>query len=411
VAKRNRLDVDSFFSEVDQTQEVYNLREQLKRLEEQLSQQVSHEQHLIAEIEQLRLQSQEQDRSQLQNQISELREHLKQSQGTNQYPVDKIQPNPDQPRKTFAEEVDSMALSLQQEGQLDPVILFEDGMLFDGECRWRAAKSLGWETIEAVFTAKPDHPKMLRRKAYLTSLHRRGLNALDKAETLVAIACDEIPDLPPEEVPRIINRVLTRLKRKKQNLGERLHLQHHEQQHVVLEQLEVDPIESQVFLIFLGLQEHPASLNRNIFPVLNLTSDLKAAVREQSLGCAQALILNRLSASELKISERQALKLREKGIREVLRQNLSTTQTQQWVTQQKSQYIQHSTSAIRDKQVDRFLSSIQKLDLTNVEASSEQLQELQQTLEDKLVVLQKLLNNKLKSDDGSDFRSQYRKRP
>ena len=406
MAKRNRLDVDSFFSEVDQTQEVYNLREQLKRLEEQLSQQVSHEQHLIVEIEQLRVQSQEQDRPQLQNQISELREHLKQSQGTNQYPVDKIQPNPDQPRKTFAEEVDSMALSLQQEGQLDPVILFEDGMLFDGECRWRAAKSLGWETIEAVFTAKPDHPKVLRRKAYLTSLHRRGLNALDKAETLVAIACDEIPDLPPEEVPRIINRVLTRLKRKKQNLGERLHLQHHEQQHVVLEQLEVDPIESQVFLIFLGLQEHPASLNRNIFPVLNLTSDLKAAVREQSLGCAQALILNRLSASELKISERQALKLREKGIREVLRQNLSTTQTQQWVTQQKLQYIQHSTSAIRDKQVDRFLSSIQKLDLTSVEASSEQLQELQQTLEDKLVVLQKLLNNKLKSDDGSDFRSQ-----
>ena len=406
MAKRNRLDVDRFFSEVDQTQEVYSLREQLKRLEEQLSQQVSHEQHLITEIEQLRLQSQEQARPQLQNQIRELREHLKQSQSINQYPIDKIQPNPDQPRKTFAEEVDSMALSLQQEGQLDPVILFEDGMLFDGECRWRAAKSLGWETIEAVFTAKPDHPKVLRRKAYLTSLHRRGLNALDKAETLVAIACDEIPELPPEEVPRIINRVLTRLKRKKQSLGERLHLQHHEQQHVVLEQLEVDPIESQVFLIFLGLQEHPASLNRNIFPVLNLTSDLKAAVREQSLGCAQALILNRLSASELKISERQALKLREKGIREVLRQNLSTTQTQQWVIQQKSQYIQHSTSAIRDKQVDRFLSSIQKLDLTSVEASSEQLQELQQTLEDKLVVLQKLLNNKLKSDDGSDFRSQ-----
>ncbi|MBW4546986.1 MAG: ParB N-terminal domain-containing protein [Symplocastrum torsivum CPER-KK1] len=406
MAKRNRLDVDRFFSEVDQTQEVYSLREQLKRLEEQLSQQVSHEQHLITEIEQLRLQSQEQARPQLQNQIRELREHLKQSQSINQYPIDKIQPNPDQPRKTFTEEVDSMALSLQQEGQLDPVILFEDGMLFDGECRWRAAKSLGWDTIEAVFTAKPDHSKVLRRKAYLTSLHRRGLNALDKAETLVAIACDEIPELPPEEVPRIINRVLTRLKRKKQSLGERLHLQHHEQQHVVLEQLEVDPIESQVFLIFLGLQEHPASLNRNIFPALNLTSDLKAAVREQSLGCAQALILNRLSASELKISERQALKLREKGIREVLRQNLSTTQTQQWVIQQKSQYIQHSTSAIRDKQVDRFLSSIQKLDLTSVEASSEQLQELQQTLEDKLVVLQKLLNNKLKSDDGSDFRSQ-----
>lgn len=391
MAKRNRLDVDSFFSEVDQTQEVYNLRERLKTLEEQLNQQVSHEQHLIAEIEQLRAQPQQQDDQQLQSQISQLREHLKQNQSTNQYPVSKIEPNPEQPRKTFSEEVESMALSLQQEGQLDPVILFEDGMLFDGECRWRAAQSLGWETIEAVFTTKPDQPKVLRRKAYLTSLHRRGLNALDKAETLVAIACDEVPALPPEEVPRIINRVLTRLKRKKQSLGERLHLQLNEQQQAVLEQLEVDPIESQVFLIFLGLQEHPASLNRNIFPALNLTSDLKAAVREQSLGCAQALILNRLSAAELSISERQALKLREKGIKEVLTQNLSTTQTQQWVAQQKAQYIQPSTPGTRDKEVDRLLSSVQKLDLINTKASPEQLRELQQTLENTLQHVKQLL--------------------
>lgn len=391
MVKRNRLDVDSFFSEVDQTQEVYNLRERLKTLEEQLSQQVNHEQHLIAEIEQLRSGSQAQESPQLQNQISELREHLKQSQGTHQYPVDKIQPNPDQPRKTFTEEVESMALSLQQEGQLDPIILFEDGMLFDGECRWRAAKSLGWETIEAVHTAKPDQPKVLRRKAYLTSLHRRGLNALDKAETLTAIACDEIPDLPPEEVPRIINRVLTRLKRKKQSLGERLHLQPNEQQQAVVEQLEVDPIESQVFLTFLKLQEHPASLNRNIFPVLNLAPDLKAAIREQALGCAQALILNRLSAAELGISRRQALKLREKGIEEVLSQNFSTTQTQQWVNEQKLQYRQPSVLTTRNKQIDRFLSSAQKLELSSTAVPSEQLRELQQTLEDTLERVKHLL--------------------
>lgn len=391
MVKRNRLDVDSFFSEVDQTQEVYNLRERLKTIEHQLSQQINHEQKLIIEIEQLRSQSPEQDNLQLQSQISQLREHLQKHQGTIEYPLGEIQPNPEQPRKTFTEEVESMALSLQQEGQLDPIILFEDGMLFDGECRWRAAKSLGWEKIDAVFTTKPAHPKILRRKAYLTSLHRRGLNALDKAETLVAIACDEIPALPSEEVPRIVNRVLTRLKRKKQTLGERLHLQSNEQQQAILEQLEIDPIELQVFLIFLGLQEHPASLNRNIFPVMNLAPDLKAAVRLQSLGCTQALILNRLSAAELSIPERQALKLREKGIREVLNKSLSATQTQQWVSQQKAQYIQPSTLIIRDKQVDRFLSSVQKFDLSSTEATPEQLLELQQTLENTLEYIKKFL--------------------
>lgn len=391
MAKRNRLDVDSFFSEVDQNQEIYNLRERLKTLEDQLSQQVNHEQNLIAEIGQLRAQSQSQDNSQLQSQIGELREHLKQNQGVNQYPVGQVKPNPDQPRKTFTEEVEAMALSLQQEGQLDPIILFEDGMLLDGECRWRAAKTLGWETIEAVFTTKPDYPKALRRKAYLTNLHRRSLNALDKAEALVAIACDEIPELPPEEVPRVINRVLTRLKRKKQSLGERLHLQPYQQQQTALEQLEVDPSEAKVFLIFLGLQEHPASLSRNIFPALNLTSDLKAAVRERSLGCAQALILNRLSASELNISAREALKLREQGVKEVLSFNLSTAQTQQWATQQKMQYVQAATSTNRNKQIDRFLAITQKLDLTSVEVSSEQLRELQKNLEAKLEHIKQLL--------------------
>lgn len=43
MAKRDRLDVDNFFSEVDQNQEVYNLRERIKTLEEQLHQQSSQE--------------------------------------------------------------------------------------------------------------------------------------------------------------------------------------------------------------------------------------------------------------------------------------------------------------------------------------------------------------------------------
>lgn len=384
MVKRNRLDVDSFFSEVDQNQEVHNLRERLKTLEHQLNQQVDREQHLVTEIGQLRSLSIEQDSLQLQSQIRQLREHLQENQGTVQYPIVKIQPNSEQPRKTFTEEVESMMLSLQLEGQLDPIILFEDGMLFDGECRWRAAKNLGWKTINAVFTAKPDQPKVLRRRAYLTSLHRRGLNTLDKAETLVAIACDEIPNLPEEEVPRIINRVLTRLKRNKQTIGERLHLQSSDHWQAVLKQWKMAEIELQVFRIFLSLQEHPASLNRNIFPILNLTPDLKAAVREQSLGCPQALILNRISAAQLGISERQAKTLREKGIKEVCTQNFSTAQTKQWVIEQEAQYIQPSKSISRDRQVDRFLASVQNLDLASTKATPEQLLELQQTLENTL---------------------------
>jgi ParB family chromosome partitioning protein len=147
------------------------------------------------------------------------------------------------------------------------------------------------------------------------------LNALDKAETLVAIACDEIQELIAEEVPRIVNRVLIRLKRKQKDLqsqlglGERLHLQPPKQQQAVLARLELETIETQVFAVFLSLQEHPTSLNRNVFPALNLLPDLKAAVREKGLSCPQALILNRLTAAELNISDKEALALRQQGIR------------------------------------------------------------------------------------------------
>lgn len=389
MVKRNRMDVDAFFSEIDQTQEVYNLRERIKTLEEKLDQTVNREQELVAEIEQLRLHPiDEHESQQLQNQLDTLREHLKENQGTIQYPVNKITPNLNQPRKTFTEEVEAMVLSLQREGQLDPVILFEDGMLFDGECRYRAAQILEWETLEAVFTSKLEDAKTLRRKAYLTSLHRRGLNALDKAETLVALTCDEIPELFPEEVLRIVNRVLTRLKRKKRSLGEKLHLQLQEQQQIVLAQLELETVEAQVIALFLGLQEHPASLNRNIFPSLNLTSDLKNAVREQALGCAQALILNRISAKELGISEKSALKLREQGIQKVLTENLSTAATQQWLAQQKTRYFKPSMSPIRDKKIERILTIAQDIDLSNTTASLEQRQQLKQVLETLLQQLQ-----------------------
>lgn len=392
MAKRDRLNVDSFFSEVDQDQEVYNLRERLQVLEQQLDQQVSREQNLVTEIEQLRSAPNGSTNSlndqQLQSQIEELREHLKQNQGTVQFPLSKIHPNLDQPRKTFGEAVEAMALSLQQEGQLDPIILFEDGLLFDGECRWRAAEHLGWQTLDVVFTANPNDPKLIRRRAYLTSLHRSGLNALDKAETLVAIACDELPALSPEEVPRILNRVLTRLKRKKQSLGDRLHLQPPEQQQTFLEQLDLEPVEAQVFATFLKLQEQPSSLARNIFPALNLSTDLKNAVREKALGCAQALILNRLSAADLELTDRQALRLREKGIKAVLTGNFSTAQAQQWVAQQKAQHgeaVELPTAAPRDQQVDRILTSVQRVDLSQTAASIDQLKELQKALETALL--------------------------
>lgn len=381
---------DEFIEGANLTESV--LQQQIEVLEQQLQQKDEHEQSLVSEIEQLRSNElSKHERQLLQKQIDELRKHLKQNQGSVEYPVAEIHPNPKQTRQTFKEEVEAMERSLQKEGQLDDVMLFNDGTLFDGECRWRAATNLKWKTIKAVFVSRPESDTTLRRRTYLANRHRRDLNALDKAESLVAIVCDEIIELAPNEVARIVNRVLTRLKRRKQKLGERLHLQPQEQQSVVLAQLDLEPIETQVFLLLLGLQEHPATLNRNIFPTLSLIPDLKIAVREKGLGCAQALVLNRLTTESLSLSEQEALRLRNNGIEITLANNLSEIKVQQWVAEQKKQFERADASTqlngVRDKQVDHVLVTVKRLDLNKAAISTEQRQELKQALERVLQML------------------------
>jgi ParB family transcriptional regulator, chromosome partitioning protein len=373
VATKKRLDVDTFFSEVDQTAEIYQLRSRIAELEKQL------ELEPAADLS-----------AELSSQMNAFRQSLATEQGGSvAYPVAEIKPNPDQPRQTFPEEVEAMVLSLEREGQLDPIILFPDGTIFDGECRWRAATILKRETLDAVFTSRPDNMGQLRRKAYLTSSHRHSLNALDKAEALVAIACDAIPNLPPEEVPRIVNRVLTRWKRKKQSLGEKLHLQPSTEQEAAIAQMEMESQEAELFLLLLGLQEHPASLNRNVFSTLNLAPDLKKAIRERKLGCAQAQILNRLSANDLGITEKQALKLRERGIKEVTGSHLSISQTQQWVNRERAKHVSVTTG--NKRQVKSAIASIRQLDVQSQEP--EELQELQNILEEVLEQIRQKMNN------------------
>lgn len=376
-----------------------DLQQQVRKLQLELAQQSQREQQLVTQIKELQSQPLAlKEQQQLQGEIDKLREHLKQTQGVVRYPVEKIRPNPEQPRKTFDEEVEAMVLSLQAEGQLAPVILFEDGTIFDGECRWRSSQVLQWENLDAVIIARPKDEKTLLRKAYLSGRHRRNLNALDQAETLVTLACDYIPELPPQDVPRIISRVLKRLKRKQVKLGSQLHLQSVEEQqeafeHLKVEGVEISEVEIEVFLIFLGLQEHPVSLDRNIFTTLKLSVDLKDAVRHQRLACPQALALNRLSAEKLHMTEKRALKLRQQGIEIVVAQNLSEEATKKWVIEQKKRFVKDDPiSHNQDKKVDRIIANFRALDFEQVTFSLEQRQELEQLLNKKLQQLKVLAN-------------------
>lgn len=73
-----------------------------------------------------------------------------------QLPLDKIAPNPDQPRRIFDEEaLQSLASSIKENGLLQPITVQKDSggyRLIAGERRLRAAKLAGLELIPAIIT-------------------------------------------------------------------------------------------------------------------------------------------------------------------------------------------------------------------------------------------------------------------
>ncbi|MGH8147149.1 MAG: ParB/RepB/Spo0J family partition protein [Rhodanobacteraceae bacterium] len=74
--------------------------------------------------------------------------------GIRKVKVDAIQPDPNQPRKTFDEKaISELAASMQSVGIIQPPVVrtHDDGyLLISGERRWRAARQLGWEKIDVI---------------------------------------------------------------------------------------------------------------------------------------------------------------------------------------------------------------------------------------------------------------------
>lgn len=84
------------------------------------------------------------------------------------WPVARIRPDPNQPRKTFDERhLDALARSLAAQGQLAPIIGYPDPaeadwlVVLDGECRLRAARRVPLEFLDAVVLPGPPTPAEL----------------------------------------------------------------------------------------------------------------------------------------------------------------------------------------------------------------------------------------------------------
>ncbi|WP_310961767.1 ParB/RepB/Spo0J family partition protein [Nocardioides terrisoli] len=103
-------------------------------------------------------------------------------------PVDRISPNPRQPRQVFDEDaMAELVHSVTEIGLLQPVVVRRTGgegdqaayELIMGERRWRATRQAGLDVIPAI-VRETDDDAMLR-DALLENLHRAQLNPLEEA--------------------------------------------------------------------------------------------------------------------------------------------------------------------------------------------------------------------------------------
>ena len=105
--------------------------------------------------------------------------------GLAEIPLDRLCPNPEQPRKYFDDGgLAELADSIRRHGVLQPLLVSEDGaggyLVIAGERRWRAAREAGLKTVPAVIRERLGARDELAL-ALVENLQRRDLSALEEA--------------------------------------------------------------------------------------------------------------------------------------------------------------------------------------------------------------------------------------
>lgn len=320
---------------------------------------------LQEEISRLRTLSQTDE---LELQIQSLREQLEKS-GEKQVKVSLIDPIPEQPRQTITTSgITAKARSLSKHGQITPVILIPQTegryILLDGQLRWEAAKSLGWETIASVIVPMPQD---LNHNSLLTFLHFEDLNPLDKAEAIVR-EVNKITKLEIGEIFTTLSTVLKRIERdeKTKVLTQLISVTVQEQKQV-LTSLSINDKEQNLLLSLLDLGLNPGSVKTNLLPMLLLPTDLKVAIRQQGLKGAHALALAAISSKTLNISEEQAHQERTAITQIVLEQYLSVPETKSLVSQLKLKLRSYEDcKLLKDSTADRMMKITKQLKQTKI---------------------------------------------
>lgn len=127
--------------------------------------------------------------------------------GITELSILEIEPNKNQPRKTFDEDkLNALASSIQEHGLIQPIIVTKNPLgtytIVAGERRWRAAKKAGLTKIPAVIKSYSN--QTITEIALIENLQREDLNPIEEALGYKALI-DEF-DLTQEQISRRIGK-------------------------------------------------------------------------------------------------------------------------------------------------------------------------------------------------------------
>src|SRR5213082_3052013 len=111
-------------------------------------------------------------------------EELTQSKTTHvgrMIPIDKLDPNPDQPRTEIGD-LTELSASIREKGVLEPLLVLASGdgmyMTIAGERRWRASKIAGLTEVPCVVIDTDEQG--VAEIALIENLQRKDLNILEE---------------------------------------------------------------------------------------------------------------------------------------------------------------------------------------------------------------------------------------
>ena len=131
-------------------------------------------------------------------------------------PIEKLRPNPNQPRKNFnPDELRKLSETIKDKGILQPLIVVKQSkseyMIVAGERRWRAAQMAGLHEVPVII--KELTPKEIAEIAIIENVQRTELSPLEEAEGYLKLAeefrykHDQIAEIVGKSRPYISNSI------------------------------------------------------------------------------------------------------------------------------------------------------------------------------------------------------------